>query len=120
VRLFILAALLCGCQGKAPPEITSVDLPTMPITIGADGKYDATFIIHVHDADDLVVSLLTVIPSTGTHSEQMLSMGLYDGPVSITIPFPGSSAKGQLEVDFTLIDQSMLQSVVSKQYVTLQ
>ena len=120
MKLLLALALLAGCQGQVPPVIDSVTVPTVPITETTAGTWTVPVTIQFHDDDDKVVAIRTTITATATRQQQNLPTGLFTGTISEMITLPSNTPKGMVEIDFVLIDESMLESKPSMQFVTLQ
>ena len=120
MRLLVACALLAGCVGKTPPVIDKITVPTMPVIQSSDGNWYVDATIDFHDDDDKVVAIRTTITATSTRQQQSLPSGLFSGTISEKIALPSNTPKGMVEIDFVLIDESMLDSKPSMQFVTLQ
>jgi hypothetical protein len=118
-----LAAALPACGGGKPPIIDNLNMPSTVTLNATDNQFDVTGTISFHDDDDKVTTMRIIVPSAGDARfefpvtpapVQMVT----DGPIRVS--FVGSTPKGPIEYDVSLIDESSAVSDVKRETVTLQ
>jgi hypothetical protein len=120
VRLLVLCLLCAGC-GSAPsgPVIDDLSMPGA-VSVGADGYYSVEGLLSFHDESAALGKIRIGVPAVGQTWDFDALGNLTRGTLPLVIKFAGSSPKGPIEYDVSLVDAATYVSMPRAAFVTLK